>query len=147
MKNRLAFALLTLGAWALILCCGQPVFAQSPLSPGGDKEAAKSDDPGIALVRFYDLPAPNRRIIIHLTSPQDTNRVNADLRPSNITIRFLPSGKIIPATSINDITNPDSDAAETLNLTGFGDERIQIGILDHAEATPDPGDNLVRVKF
>jgi hypothetical protein len=144
MKNRLSFGLFTLSTWVLIFCCSYSIFAQSSTN---DKEATKSDNLGIALVRFYDFPAPNRRIIVHLSNPQDTNRVNDDLSPSNITVKFLPSGKTIPATLINDINNPNNAAADTLSLTGFDDERIQIGILDQAESSPDPGDNQVEVTF
>jgi hypothetical protein len=144
MKKRLTSLLLTFNAWVLILCCGQSVLAQSPL---GDKEATKTDELGIALVRFYDLPGANHRLIVHLSKPQDTSKLNDDLSPSNIIIKFLPSGKVVPATLINDINQPNAAAADTLSLTGFDDERVQIGILDQPEASPDPGDDQVEVTF
>lgn len=143
MKYRYSQVLFTLGIAISVLCCSSSVVAQK----AKNKEAAKADSLGIALVRFIDLPGIKHRLVIHLSQPQDTSKVNDDLKPSNITIKFLPSGKVVSASAINDINNPTPSAADTLNLTGFDDERIQIGIIDSDDAAPNPGDDQCEVTF
>ena len=145
MKTRFSSALFALGM-ILIFCCGSSVLGQNTKSKNA--EATKGDDLGIASARLIDLPGRKHRVIVDLSQPQDTTKVNDDLRPSNITIKFLPSGKVVPSSSINDINNPTAAAADTANIgQGRDDERLQIGILDTDQSAPDPGDDQFEITF
>jgi len=93
-------------------------------------------------------------MIVELTSPQDNdgNRVTpeakGDLNASNITLKFLPSGRVVPSSVIVATdTNPEN-AARTENkgnTTHF--KTLQIGLRDVEESRPEPGDDQVEVTF
>jgi hypothetical protein len=129
------------------------VLAQS--SKTAIKESAKADAYGIALARFIDLPKDKHRAVVDLSAPEDMRFALAtgDLKASNITIKFLPSGKIVPASAINN-TDGHPTAPDTLNMSGFGDTRLQIGIIelpdndpDQKDSVPDPGDDRIEITF
>ncbi len=174
MKFRFSRNLFTISLALALLGCGTSVLAQG----NKDKEATQTAEYGVALVRFIDLPKEKRRLVVDLSAPQDMKFAagaaepksaadarkaganlppdpfqESDLRASNITIKFLPSGKVVPAKVINNqADNPV--AADTENLAGSAGKRLVIGIIDLAnddpdkeKSVPDPGDNKVEVNF
>jgi hypothetical protein len=155
MKSRILITLLTC---ALVLFCCVLVSAQNNKS--AIKEASKSDAYGIAEVRFTDMPGRKRRVVVDLTAPQNMMFAAgapadsaSDLIASNITIKFLPSGKIVPPSAINNVAGHKT-APTTENMTGFGDTRLLIGIIELEEndpgqknSAPDPGDDKVEITF
>ena len=158
MKSRILPALFTC---AFALGCCTSVLAQS--SKVAIKEAAKADAYGIALVRFIDLPGSKHRAVVDLSAPQDKTfaagspaagaLATSDLKASNIIIKFLPSGKIVPASAINNVADHKT-APDTENMSGFGDTRLQIGIIeledndpDQKDSVPEPGDDRVQITF
>jgi hypothetical protein len=157
MKSRILPALFTC---VLALSCCTPLLAQSGKTT--IKEAVKVDEYGIALVRFIDMPGDKHRAVVDLSAPQDLQftalspadaLAASDLKASNITIKFLPSGKIIPSTSINNMEDA-KPTPDTTNVFGFGGTRLEIGIIDlpdtdpnQKDYMPNPGDDKVEITF
>jgi len=167
MRFRFARTSLACSVGLFLFYLTTPTLAQSVNS--GNTESTKADELGIGLVRFIDLPG-KRRLVIDLTAPQDirfakgfpdsatgkdSDFEKSDLKASNITIKFLPSGKVVPANAINNQQNhPSSPNTGNLQDLGFGPTRLQIGIIELPDtdpekrmSVPDPGDDKVEVTF
>jgi hypothetical protein len=162
MKGRFSQTLLTVGIACLIVCHTPHAVAQNgkTLKKG---EATKATDNGIGTLRLYDMkfkpkhddvPArADHYLIVQLTSEQDNNGgtitgdAEGDLASSNITIKFLPSGRVIPSSVINnDLTADEVARTENKgNTTHF--KTIQIGLKDVDESRPEPGDDQVELTF
>jgi hypothetical protein len=127
-----------------------------------DNEATKVTRYTITSVRLNDFNSPNHYLIVDLSDPQDPSFARgfpestpdsrlksfaeSDLRASNITIKFLPSGKVIPAEAINN--NQEDARANTRSMAASGAPlTLQIGLGDGDETRPLPGDDQVEVTF
>ncbi len=176
MKLRSLRAMLTVGLTLFMLASASSVLAQNAKVKG--QEATKTGPNGIALVRFIDLPGSKYRLIVDLgapedssfavgaeaqavadaraagtAAPQDPDLDKSDLRASNITIKFLPSGKVVPQAVINNQRNHPT-AANTTTIPAWNNKRLQIGLIEppdsdpnHQKSVPDPGDDRVEVTF
>jgi hypothetical protein len=139
------------------LCLCQDAVAQKK-SGSTATEATKADQHGIILVRVYDLENGTKvlggvptlifrhTMEVLLTDAQDTDNTDStglakkDLDPSNFSIKYLPSGKVIPPTAIV--------ANETKNIGNIRNFKLlQIGLGDGPEAFAGSGDDQVQVTF
>ncbi|HKQ05006.1 MAG TPA: hypothetical protein VJ464_07745 [Blastocatellia bacterium] len=155
LSRRFLFSIFLL---SLVACLCHNAVARQKAGGVKDIEATKASSHGIGVVRVYDLengtkvlngvavPLFRHVLEVFLTDPQDTDNtgtagfVKDDLNPSNFTIKYLPSGKVVPPTAIV--------ASETKNRGNFrGLKLLQIGLDAGPEAFADPGDDQVQVSF
>lgn len=98
----------------------------------------------------------NHYLIVVFTDPQNTDDTDSkgiakeDLAQSNLTIKFLPSGKVIPPSAIvssNEVHGPKDPYVNTKNLGGGNNFKlVQIGLKDDDSGSwAEPGDDEVMV--
>lgn len=111
------------------------------LEPGTNAELL---DNQIASVRLFDLPpkvigtTTIGRHYIEVTFSTDTAQNLADIQPSNIEIRTLPSN--------TQLTAIDASSSSTFFLPGSF-RVVQVGLLDVPANIVPPGDDQVRITF
>lgn len=133
MKPAARFFQLSTCSLILMLFTTLVVFAQA-----GDTEATKAEDFSIASLRLVDIGAQHY-IRVNLSNRQDSAFEDADRAPANISIKFLPSGRVVPSSEI--------DAANTVFISGFDNRVLQIVLTNAISTKPAPGDNRVEVTF
>jgi hypothetical protein len=118
--------------------------ASVPAQQSGSGEATQANPYGISSLHFKSL-ARERHILVYFTAQTAGDR--SDINPAEISIRFLPSKKRIPQNSITGPNPPDTTASSpaTHFVGPFGNQVLQIGLIQDDSTRPEPGDTQVEI--
>src|SRR5437867_3215564 len=109
-------------------------------------EAVKTPQNGITSVHMKDLPN-EREVLVYFTGR--TQGEVSDIAAGQIAIRFLPSKKVVPGTSITDpnAQNTPTSPPATRFSAPFGNSALQIGLFRDDSTQPEKDDTQVEVSF